>query len=181
MDFGVYTNIEQKVKELGGIKSSVFNKKIFEAANEYWNNLSDTDKMTINNEILTAPMFYKTIVTSCAICIYNSKSFVIIPIKDIMWIYNNIFTQCMYFIPYNKTHTLFLVDRYNRSYTIGVKNTGGFSKKNPNEEIIIKLRELLYPKRNGIVFGYNPEIANLFSKNFSEAVRMVDEKSQVQN
>lgn len=56
-------------------------------------------------------------------------------------------------------------------------STWGFSKKKPNEERIDIIRNVIGKNRKGIVYGYNKEICDLFTKNFQDAVKMVDDNS----
>lgn len=178
MIFASYYNINEKVKKLGGVKKTVFNKNLLEEAEKSWEQFSPAELSQIDAEFPTAPQVYSSIITSKAICIYEMHTFTAVPVKDVLWIYGSIMTQKMNFIPYNKEHSLALLARNGRSYTLGRVNTGGFSKKKPNDEKIEQLRNFLYPYRKGIVYGYSEEMYKLFTMDFGKAIEMVDANSR---
>lgn len=177
MDFNKYQNINNVIKKMGGVKETMLNKKKYEKAKQSWEQFTPKQLEIIDSEIATAPQIYLSLVTSEAICLYNMHTFTAIPVKNIVWIYGSEFIQTMYFIPYNKTYSLIVMDRYGQTYTLGMVSTWGFSKKKPNEERIDIIRNVIGKNRKGIVYGYNKEICDLFTKNFQDAVKMVDDNS----
>lgn len=178
MDFTQYYNINEKVKKLGGVKKTVFNKNLLEEAEKSWEQFTPNELSQIDMEFSTAPQIYSSIITSKAICVYNMHTFTAIPVKDVLWIYGSTVTHKMNFIPYNKEHSLVLLSRNGGSYILGRVNTGGFSKKKPNDEKIEQIRNILYPYRKGIVYGYTEEMYQLFTRDFGKAIEMVDANSE---
>lgn len=193
MDFSKYNNINEKVKKFGGVKRVVLNKDLLEEAEKSWEQFTPEEISLIDEEFPTALQVFlpkkiygamlsgsicTSIITSKAICIYNRYTFTAIPVKDILWIYPDIFTQKMNFIPYNKTHSLILLARNGKRYTLGSVSTGGFSRKKPASEELEKIRNVLDKYRKGIIYGYTDEINNMFALNFGKAIEMVDANSE---
>lgn len=177
MDFSRYTNISKIISKFGGIKETKFNKKLYAKAEESWAQFSPRELELIDSEIATAPQIYNSVVTSVAICIYNMHAFTAVPVKDVIWIYGSTFTQTMNFIPYNKTHSICVMDRNGVQHALGSMSTFGLSRKKPNDERIEIIRNLLNKERKGIIYGYNKEICELIKKDFQGAVELVDKNS----
>lgn len=181
MDFSQYYNINAKIVQFGGIKRTMFNKKIFDATEQSWQRFTPEDIAAMDHEFATTAVQLKSaVVTSKAVCVYNLATFTAVPIYDVLWLYTNVVTSRMNFIPYNKEHSLIMVVRSGQRYTLANASTGGFSKKTPLQEPMEQIRNFLYPYRSGIVYGYSQEIENLFTKDFQRAVAMVDAKSMQQ-
>ncbi len=177
MDFTNFPNINTRITAWGGIKQTAFNKKKFAAAEASWNLLSPQEITMLDQQIPYGIEAFSFVATPTAILVYEMKTVRVIPVRDIMWIYGNVQTLTMNFIPTSKTHTLYLLARDGETYSLGQITTGGFSKKAPLDEAIAQLQNLLFPYRKGIVYGYTDEISNYFHGNFAGAVQMVDAKS----
>lgn len=177
MDFSQYSNISKIINKFGGIKETMLNKKLYAKAEESWKLFSSKELAIIDSEIANTPQIYNSVITSEAICIYSMHTFTAIPVKDIIWVYGSTFTQTMNFIPYNKTHSIHVMDRNGEVHTLGTMSTWGFSRKKPNDERIEIIKNLLSKERKGIIYGYNKEIYELMTKNLKQAVEMVDNNS----
>lgn len=179
MYFTQYYNINEKAKKLGGVKQTVFNKSLYEEAKKSWEQFSPAELSQIDEEFPNAPQVYSSIITSKAICVYQMHTFIAIPVKDVLWIYGSIFTSKINFIPCNKEYSLEFIAGDGKNYVLGKVNTGGFSKKTPNDEKIEQIRNVLYPYRPGIVYGYTDEMYQLFTRDFGKAIEMVDVNSEI--
>ncbi len=179
MDFSRYSRIDSVYKGPNGFKKTFINKNRIVSAERSWEQFSDEELKKIDEEILTAPKVYSNIITSVAIIWNNSHTFMAIPVKDVLWIYNRVFVSKMNFIPYNKEHSLMLLSKNGEEYNLGSTNIGGFSKKQPNDANIEILKNALSPYRKGIIYGYSNEIASLFANDFEKAIEIVDKNSEV--
>ncbi len=177
MDFSNFPNINARVTAWGGIKQTAFNKKKYAAAEASWNLLSPQEIAMLDQQIPYGVEAFSFVATPTAILVYEAKTVRVIPVRDIMWIYGNVVKQTMNFIPTSKFHTLYLLARDGGTYSLGQITTGGFSKKAPLDEAIVQLKNLLFPYRKGIVYGYSDEISNYFHGNLAAAIQMVDAKS----
>lgn len=181
MDFSQYPNINASTVKFGHVKKTMFNKKIWDEAEQSWQRFTPQDIAAMDHEFATTAVHLKSaVVTSRAVCVYNLATFTAVPICDVMWLYTSVVTSRMNFIPYNKQHSLIMVVRSGQRYTLADASTGGFSKKTPLQEPLERIRSFLHPYRSGIVYGYSDEIENLFTKDFQRAVAMVDAKSMQQ-
>ena len=178
MDFTRYSNINNVVNRFGGVKQTMLNKSLYENAEKSWERFSEADLQQIDSEINSSVQVYKTIVTTKALLIYNMHTFLAIPVNDILWIYNRIVVAKMNFIPYNKTHYLKVFTKDGETYDIGQKNTGGFSKKMPNDEVMAQIRSVLDKVRRGIVYGADDEMYMLCTQNLPGAIARVEENSK---
>lgn len=177
MDFSRYPNINAAANTLGGIKKTVFNKKLLAKAQATWDSLSEEDIMHIEQQIPHATKVLSSYVMPYAICVYQMHTFSVIPVRDIMWFYVRIVKQSVNFIPTTKEHYIEMLARNGEQYTVGQINTGGFSKKEPGAEALESIQAILHPYRPGIVYGYSDELNSFFRQNFAQAVQMVDQKN----
>lgn len=188
MDFAQYPNINAKMVSFGGVKRGAFNKKLFDEAEMSWQRFTPEDMAVMDHEFATTALqlngsrtsIVSSVITSKAICVYSARTFTAVPVYDVLWLYTNVVTSRMNFIPYNKEHSLVMVVRSGQRYTIAGASTGGFSKKTPLQEPMEQIRNFLQPYRSGIVYGYSDEIENLFTNDFGRAVAMVDAQSMQQ-
>lgn len=181
MDLSNYPNILNLCNQLGKVRQNAFNKKQYAAAEEQWNRFTPEEKMWINNEAQTAVPVLKCFVSPNYIFALDMAAFFVIPVRDTIWVYPFVFTSKMNFIPYDKAHSLKLMDRNGRVYTLGEKHTGGFSKKQPCQEAMEKLVNVIWPQRRGLIVGWTEPIAQSINNNFSGIVQAVDTNSMVQN
>ena len=178
MDFSFYPNINTRVMGFGGVKKTAFNKKLLEKAEQSWNMMYPEELMRLEQEIPYALEICNSLVTPTAICIYQSHTFTVVPVRDVIWFYGHILKQSTTFIPTPKIHTLYVIDRYGHQFSMGQTTTVALSKKTPADEAIAKIQNLLFPYRRGIVFGYSEEFANIVSNNLPYAAQIVDANSQ---
>ena len=174
-----YPAIAAKAAELGKIKQGMLNKKQYALALEQWKSFTPEELSKLNSEIASAPVVMKKAVfTQTAVC-YNSESvFHCVPVKDLVWAHASVIKESMNFIPTNKVHQLWLMDRNGSHFLVAVQNTGAFSKKTPAQDAINSLSELLKPVRPGIIYGYSKEIEAFCCSNPMAAAQKVDEASQ---
>lgn len=174
MNFEFYPNIAVLEKDLGGSKQTALNKKNYAKAEEGWNKLSSEELAYINQAATTAVKVMNSYVTPGYILHMAGKVFYVIPVRDLVWMYTTTVTQRMYFIPYNKMHSLNVVDRTGEIYTLGTMNTGGFSKKTPATDAMQRITDIILPQRPGMILGWSEEISKAVSENFVGVVQSVD-------
>ncbi len=180
MDLAYYPNIAAKADELGGVKKTMFNKKLLEQADASWRQFSSEEIARIEQEAPSAVKVGNCFVTPTAILHMgrNQHALFAIPVRDVIWIYGNVTTTRMYYIfPVSKLFQVQLLTRSNQTYTLASISTGPFTRKDHCGDIIRQLQPLLQPHRKGIIFGWSQDIANYVQGNFQAAVAMVDEKS----
>lgn len=179
MDFNNYPNIANLANQLGKVKQTVFNKKKYAQAESFWNSLSVEDLNAINQEAAGAVRVMNCFVTPNYVFVLDMAVFYLVPVKDMVWIYVSVLTQKMNFIPYNKIHNLFLIDRNGDSYTLGTKNTNGFSKKTPCSNAMKQIADIVLPQRKGLIVGYTKETADAMKNHFAGLVQTVDTNSMI--
>lgn len=177
MDFTAYPNIAALAELLGGAKQTAFNKKNYAKAEEGWNKLGPDELMYINTAAPTAVRILDCYITPYYILHMNAHAFHVIPVRDTIWLYTSIVTNRMNFIPYNKTHTLLLMDRLGETHTLGMRTTGGFSKKTPCDDAMRQLVQIIGQQRRGMLIGWSQQIAEAVKNNFFGVVQSVDAKS----
>ncbi len=177
MDFTNYPNIASLAKQLGKVKRTAFNKKKFDKNEIFWNSLSSDELSAIDREAADAVRVMNCFVTPNYLFVLDLAVFYLVPVKDAIWIYTTVLTQRMNFIPYNKMHNLILLDRNKNYYTLGTKNTNGFSKKTPCSDAMKQVCEIIYPQRRGLLSGWTEEIEKVVTDNFEAVVQAVDNKS----
>lgn len=181
MDFTFYPNIQAKADENGGIKQTMFNKKLLANAENAWRLFTVEELGRINYDIAYAPKVMTAYITPNAILDMSNHVMFPIPVRDIIWVYGNVVKQSMNFIPMSKYHSINIMTRDGEVHTLGPVTTGGFSKKDICAEATEQIRNVIYPYRQGIVYGFSDEIQNYFCSNVQEAARMVDAKSMEAN
>lgn len=179
MDFSRYQNIANLSNQLGKVKQTVFNKKKYAQAEETWNKFTPEELDIINQEAAGAVRVMNCFVSPNYVFVLELAVFYVIPVKDMVWMYTSIVTQTMYFIPYSKTHRLFLLDRNGNYYTLGEKNTGGFSKKKPCDDAMKQVCNVVAPQRRGLIVGWTQQVAEGVKNNFAAVVQSVDSNSVV--
>ncbi len=179
MDLTYYPNIAAKANELGGVKKTLFNKKLLEEAERSWRQFSSEDIARIEQEAPSAVKVLTSFITPTAILNMNRNEHALraIPVRDIIWIYGNVTTTRVNFIPTTKMHEVKVLTRSGETYLLGQVTTAAFTRKNPCGDAIGQIRELLTPYRKGIIYGWSEEAAEFIRSRFQEAVQMVDEKS----
>ena len=172
-----YPNISTYVQRKGGLKDSLLNKGVRKEWEASWERVTTQDLELFDREIVNGNEVFDAVVTPNFIMVYRVHCVKIIPVRDIIWMYARVVKSTMYFIPYNKTHSLLVLDRFGNWETLGSTNTGGFSKKTPGEDACQFIGSIIGQTRPGIVFGYSDELARLANKNLNQFVAMVDSKS----
>lgn len=175
-----YPAIAAKAAEIGKIKQGMLNKKQYAQSIEQWKSFTPEELAKLNSEIASAPVVMKKAVfTQTAIC-YNSESvFHCVPVKDLVWVYARVVKESMNFIPTNKLHQLWMMDRNGSHFLVAMLNTGAFSKKAPASDAVESMAQLLKPVRPGIIFGYSKEIEAFCNSNPAAAAQKVDTDSQL--
>lgn len=177
MDFTYYPNINNIANELGGIKQSKFNKKEFARAEESWAHLTPDEISRIDQEAQYATKIMSSYVMPSAIIYMDSRALVVVPVKDIVWVYGHVTTTRVNLIPTSKNHAVMLLTRYGKGHVLGSVNTIAFSRKKPCDDAIAQIRQIIFPYRKGIIYGYSDDIQKFFKGNFAAAVREVDARS----
>lgn len=180
IDLNQYPNINVICQELGGIKQSVFNKKMMAEAEEGWSKVTPELLARINQEAPTAKKVMNCYVMPSGILLMMNRVFYVIPFYDIIWIYGYILKNSMNFIPTYKDHSLHLVTRNGNTLTLGSKTTMALSKKDPCGDAIQEIMPVFAQTRSGILYGYSDEIANAVQNNFAGVVQTVDARCQGQ-
>lgn len=181
MDFTFYPNIQAKANELGGIKEKMFNKKLMAKAENTWMQFTPDELARLNYDIPYAPKVLAGFVTPTAILMMNNHVLVPILVRDIIWVYGFVTKNSVNFIPTHKEHTVNIMTRDGEVHQIGMVTTAALSKKDICGTAIEQIRNVIYPYRKGIIYGYTDEIRNYIYSNVQEAARMVDMKSMEQN
>lgn len=177
MNLNNYPNIANLASQLGKVKQNAFNKKKYAQAEELWNSLSFEELNIINQEAVGAVRAMNCFVTPNYLFVLDTAAFFVLPVRDMIWIYTSVFTQRMNFIPYNKIHNLLLIDRRGTTYTLGTKNTGGFSKKTPCDDAMKQIVNIVWQQRKGLIVGWTQPIMDSISNNFAAVVQSVDANS----
>ncbi len=136
---------------------------------ESWARLSPQEIYNIEMEAPSAPVVGTAFVTRDALVRKVSQGPLVIPARDIMWIYGKQVTQKMYgLITTGKTFSTIVVDRQGERHELA-------AKKGTSEEQLQTLLNVLRPNYPGIVFGYRQEIEALATKeNISKLAEYVD-------
>ena len=179
MDFSFYPNIANLANQLGKVKQTVFNKKKFAQAEEFWNRMTPEELNYMNQEAAGAVRVMNCFVTPNYLFVLDTAVFYVVPVRDMVWMYTTVLTQKMNFIPYNKLHNLLLMDRNGNTYTLGTKNTGGFSKKTPCDDALKQVYSIVCQQRRGLIAGWTQQVADAVSNNFMAVVQSVDANSMV--
>lgn len=177
MNFENYPNIANLSRQLGKSKQTMFNKKKFAEAENFWNSLSLDELSRIDALAPSAVRVMNCFVLPDYLFVLDAAVFYLIPVRDVVWVYTSVLTQRMNFIPYNKLHTLLLMDRNGKSYTLGTKNTGGFSKKTPCADAQQQVCDIIGPQRRGLLVGWSQQLQNAVSHDFAAVVQSVDANS----
>lgn len=173
-----YSGIMAKLGQMGKVKTNLLNKKNTAAALERWQSIPADEIARLDQEIGSAEVINKSIVFTQTALLYNAVGVLnIVPVKDIVWMYPHVVTQRMNFIPYNKMHQLYIMERSGEMHNIQIAQTGGFSKKQPAVDFIDKFKATVDPVRPGIVYGFSDDANRLFHQNLQQAVEMVDQRS----
>lgn len=179
MNYSSYPNIANLANQLGKVKQTVFNKKKYAKSEADWNSLSVEELNIINQEAAGAVRVMNCFVTPNYLFVLDMAVFYVVPVRNMVWIYTSVLTQKMNFIPYNKMHNLFLIDRNGESYTLGTKNTGGFSKKTPCDDAMKQIVNIVWQQRKGLIVGWTKQVEDAIANNFVGVLQMVDSKSMV--
>lgn len=177
MSYTDYPDIAKLASQLGKVKQTVFNKKKFEQAQAAWDSITPEEMNIINQQAAGAVRVLNCFVAPNYIFLLETAVFHLIPVRDTVWIYSSIFTQKMNFIPYNKTHNLLLVDRAGDTYSLGIKSTGGFSKKTPCNDAMNQVVEIIGQQRKGLAVGWTKPLEDMVKKDFATLVASVDANS----
>lgn len=177
MDFSYYPNIAALADMLGGEKRTSFNKKKHIKAEESWKRLGPDELSYINAAAPTAVRILDCYVTPYYILHMDMRAFFVRPVRDLVWMYTSVLTNRMNFIPYNKTHNLFIVDREGELHTLGTKSTGGFSKKTPCDDAMRQMLQIIAPQRKGLLIGWSDQLSTAVRSNLASVVQSVDANS----
>ncbi|MGN0436500.1 MAG: DUF6709 family protein [Wujia sp.] len=174
IDLSRFPNIAMAAQTLGGIKETKLNKKAIAEQDQSWAALSEQEKMLIEQNLPMAKRVLNTFVTPTAILVYRSHALIIIPSRNIVWIYAHVLTQSMYFIPTSKMHDVRILTRSGQTEILSTITTGGFSKKDPAGDAINEIAQVIKPYYPGIYTNWSEQIANAASNNFAALVQSVD-------
>ncbi len=177
IDLQGYQNINAYIQKKGGLKDSLLNKVFRSEWEASWERMTPQDYETFDREIVNGKEVFEAIVTPGYIMVCRAHCAKIIPVRNILWMFAKVGVQKMYFIPYNKTHSVILLDRYGEWETLGFVNTGGFSKKAPADDACQLIKSIIGQTRPGIVYGYSPELDEMASENLAGFIEMVDSRS----
>lgn len=173
-DFTRFPNLSQAILNLGGVKETKFNKKAISEMDNSWARLTEQEIMMIEQSLPMGRKVLNTYVVPTAILVYRSHALIVVPAKDIVWMYAHIFTQKMNFIPTSKMHTVRILTRTGEMEMLNSITTGGFSKKTPADDAIAEIASIIRPYYPGIYTGWSEEIANAVANNFPALVAAVD-------
>lgn len=176
MDFTNYPNIAMIDAKLGGAKQTMFNKKAFAKAEEQWTRLGHEMIAQINYETQSALQVLSSFVMPSAVICMEARVLNVLPVNDIIWVYGYVVKNSMNFIPTTKEHYVRVMTRSGDVHVLGMKSTGGFSKKDITGDIVNQIAPILSRTRPGILFGYSDEIAGAVQQNLQAVVNTVDER-----
>ena len=182
MDFTNYPNILALADKLGGIKKTVLNKKLMEKAEQTWAQLTPEEIAQIEGEAASASQMLRSFIMPTAILKMNRGEHALsaIPVRDIVWVYGNVVTNRVNFIPVTKEHSVEVMTRSGDTYVLGTVSTPAFTKKDVCGNCVQQIQEILEPYRKGIIYGWSEEIMGLVSRDFQAVVQMMDSKSSGQ-
>ena len=149
------------------------------AVRESWGALAPDLVNRIEMDAAQAPIIGNAFVTRDAVVKKSSQGPIVIPAKDIMWIYGKETTHKMYgVISTGKTFNTMIVDRTGTVTELQGTNTKAKLKEGeakPTDSELRTLFEILKPGYPGILFGYKPEIAAMANKqNIGKLAELVD-------
>lgn len=177
MDFSLYPNIQAADIALGGSKQALLNKKNYAQAEAEWSCLSVDELNYINQALPSATRVMQSFVMPYYIVYMDARVFHVVRVYDLVWAYIHVLTQRSYGIPVSKFHQIRVADRYGKEHTLGMVNSGGFSKKDPVGEPFSNLVRIIQPQRRGMYFGWSQQTADMYSKNLAGLVMLVDTNS----
>lgn len=176
-DFSRFPNINNVIQAFGGIKETKFNKKAIAAMDRSWAAISEQDIMMIDRVIPTGKRVLNTVVIPAAILVYRAHALIVIPARDIIWMYSHVVRQSMYFIPTSKMHTVRMHLRSGEVESLDAVTTGGFSKKTPADDAIAEILSVIGQYYPGMLIGWSEELSKAASNNFPALVASVDSKN----
>lgn len=150
---------------------------------ESWARLSPAEVYEIEKEAPIAPFVGSAFVTHDAVVVKLSQGPLVIPARDIMWVYGREVTTKMYgLVSTGKTFGTIIVDRQGERNELGATNTGPKLKDGqprPTDNQLQTIHVMLKPKYPGIIFGYRQELEALTTKeNISQLAQLVDAENQ---
>ena len=180
MDFTNYPNIAAIAEELGGIKTTMFNKKLTEAAERSWEQFTPEELERINEEAASAEKIGCSYIMPTAILRMgrNEHALLAIPVRDIVWIYGSVTTTRLNFIfPMYKEHEVRIVTRDRATHTVFQKTTAAFTRKKPADDTIAQIRVIIDFYRKGIFYGWSKEMQKLACEYFAYMIETADAQS----
>lgn len=106
-------------------------------------------------------------VTLEAVICCAGGSLILLPTKDVLWVYKEVTTTKYYgLIPVSKFSSLCIVDRNHKRRTFSTKN---------KTNIVAFLQQELQKYRKGIFYGYSNELYSMFCNDFERMLSMSDE------
>lgn len=182
MDFTAYPNIQAKINELGGIKQTVFNKAELQLAEAAWQRVTPKELAAIDAEIPYAQKVMdarmcRTFVMPTAVVKMANHVFSVILVKDIVWVYPRVVKNSMNLIPTSKDFYVEIFARDGSNITVDPVSKSAFTKKNPGEDGMRVIQQVIGERRKGIIYGYSDEVFNFVHSDYAAAGRYVDDKS----
>lgn len=145
---------------------------IYKRLSEYGN--SEDMAKSLENELeqCNVTMVGKMTITDNWVINKTEFSLWMLRISDLIWIYKRVNSHRINFIPAGKEYSVVLNNNRKTSIPMIVRR----------EAIADKFMEEIYNRAPWIAFGYNEEYKNLWSRNFTQFVEIVESrKSQVNN
>ncbi|MEE1113646.1 MAG: hypothetical protein UHN88_01040 [Eubacterium sp.] len=187
MDFSAYPQLANRMKQIRaklGDKEPLLNKKEWRSAQQSWQAFTPEQLQTIEYESGFMPPLgidgfkyaFNSYLTSEAL-IAASPFFRAIPLRDILWIYQETTKNSVNLVPTSKEIGLMVVTRTGDRYKLFSTTLAPWSKKNPCEAALEFLQQNLLPRRPGIILGYNDKVAQLAQTNPAALAQCVDEHS----
>lgn len=125
----------------------------------------------IDNEIPMRQMCDGFIVTGYAI-VCGKGMLLLYPMRNVLWIYNNVaVTRYCGIIPIAKNTTLVIAGRD--------RTVRGYNIKNKSN-VISFLQSEIWRYRKDVIYGYSPELYNMFNNNINQMIGMAQEYARQQ-
>lgn len=127
---------------------------------------------SINYEMAFNQKYDHFIVTSQAV-VNDSGILGLVPVANILWIYKEVTTTRMYgLIPVSKSSVLVIRSRDKRKYTVNIKN---------DSQVINFLQSELQKYKSDIIYGYSPELLNLYNNDINQLIAVAASQQQFYN
>ncbi len=102
--------------------------------------------------------------------VYSKGKLMLHPVTDIIWVYKQVTKHKMYgIITVGHSSAVVIADKHHKRHQYAIKN---------NSDTVEFLQTSLTAQRKGIFFGYNPDIARMYTWKFDEFLALCEQYEQ---